>query len=161
MTEKANFSIFCPNSIIFQKKFQKTSNFKSTHIRPNVWWKISFYKFWPKIGQIWSKFWSNLVNLKFSKSLSGFYMLGLPESQIWVKKINAGNNNPNNSVFFWEFLKLIYNNFELNPQVRGLSCESPGHVSHCKPSGKSVDWLVPFGNVRRTVYLWITRDDGL
>ena len=49
-------------------------------------------KFGPNFDQIWSI--SNFQNH------SRAYMLGLPESQIWVKKINAGNNNPNNSVFF-------------------------------------------------------------
>ena len=121
-------------------------------MRPNVWWKISFDKFWPKHGQIWPKYWPNLVIIIIPKSLSGFYSFWLTESQLWAEKVNAVKNNQNNSVFFQAFLKFIsYNIVQQNPQVRGLSGESYGHVLHCKPSGTSGHKPVPLGNFRRTV----------
>ena len=109
MPEKANFSKFWPNLQNFQKKIKKIWNFNSTAMRPNVWWKISFDKSWPKHGQIcsiWPKYWPKLVIIIISKSLSGFYSLWLTESQLWAEKVNAVKNNQNNSVFSKHFYNL-------------------------------------------------------
>ena len=58
--------------------------------------KSGLTNFDPKLA----KFCPNLVIIKLPKLFSGFYMLWLPESQIWMKNINPGKNNPNNSVIF-------------------------------------------------------------
>ena len=78
--------------------------------------KKSFYKFWPKHGQIWPEFGPNLAIFKISKSPSGLYIFWLPESEIRAINVIAVKNNPNKSVFSKNF-KSFPNNDNLRNMI--------------------------------------------